>query len=223
MTWPLPDDGAGALTYDGPEPYAALLADKRAAVVGPGIGVSPEREALIGWLATTRPLPLVLDADALNALAAIGAGHERPAADAAPLILTPHPGEMARLCRLATEEVQRDRLATARRAAAAYDAVVVLKGARTVTAAPDGRAWINLSGNPGLASGGTGDVLAGMIGSLLAQGHSPEEAAILGVFLHGHAADRIAARRGPIGLLASDLIEELPPATMALVALGASE
>jgi NAD(P)H-hydrate epimerase len=220
MTWPLPDDGAGAFAYDGPEPYSALLADKRAAVVGPGIGVSPEREALVHWLATTRPLPLVLDADALNGLAAIGAGHDRPA-PAAPLILTPHPGEMARLCRLSTEEVQRDRLATARRTAAAYDAVVVLKGARTVTAAPDGRAWINVSGNPGLATGGTGDVLAGIIGSLLAQGHAPEDAATLGVFLHGHVADRIAARRGMIGLLASDLIEELPPTMMALVALGA--
>jgi NAD(P)H-hydrate epimerase len=217
MTWPLPDDGAGALAYPDPEPYRALLADKRAAVVGPGIGTSPEREALVQWLVTTRALPLVLDADALNCLAALGPGHERPAA-AAPLVLTPHPGEMARLARLSTQEVQGDRLAAARGAAAAYGAIVVLKGARTITAAPDGRAWINLSGNPGLAAGGTGDVLAGIIGSLLAQGHAAEEAAMLGVFLHGYAADRVAARRGMIGMLASDLFEELPAATMELLA-----
>ncbi|MBY0394906.1 MAG: bifunctional ADP-dependent NAD(P)H-hydrate dehydratase/NAD(P)H-hydrate epimerase, partial [Thermoleophilia bacterium] len=114
---------------------------------------------------------------------------------------------------------QQDRLATARRAASAYDAVVVLKGARTITAAPDGRAWINLSGNAGLAAGGTGDVLAGIIGSLLGQGYAPEDAATLGVFLHGFAADRIAARRGMIGMIASDLIEELPPAIQALLAM----
>ena len=221
MTWPLPDDGAGELAYTDPEPYRALLADKRAAVVGPGIGTSPEREALVRWLVTTRMIPLVLDADALNCLAAIGSRHQRPA-QSPPLILTPHPGEMARLCGRSTEEVQRERLAAARGAAVAYEAIVVLKGARTITAAPDGRAWINLSGNPGLAAGGTGDVLAGIIGSLLAQGYEPEEAATLGVFLHGYAADRIAARRGMIGLLASDLIEELPAAMMALIALGAS-
>ena len=217
MTWPLPDDGVAALAFDDPEPYRALLADKRAAVVGPGIGASPEREALVRWLVTTGALPLVLDADALNCLATIGPQRDRPA-NAAPLILTPHPGEMARLSGQTTEEVQHDRLAVTRRVATIYDAVVVLKGARTITAAPDGRAWINLSGNAGLAAGGTGDVLAGIIGGLLAQGYGPEEAAILGVFLHGYAADRIAARRGMIGLIASDLIEELPPAMLALAA-----
>ncbi len=221
MTWPLPDDGAGGLAYGDAAAYRALLADKRAAVVGPGIGIGPEREAFVRWLATTRPLPLVLDADALNCLAALGPKHLRPA-HAAPLVLTPHPGEMARLLDEKTEIVQHDRLAIARRAATAYDAVVILKGARTVIAAPDGRAWINLSGNAGLAAGGTGDVLAGIVGSLLGQGYAPEDAATLGVFLHGFAADRIAERRGMIGLVASDLIEELPPAMLALLALAAS-
>lgn len=218
MTWPLPDDGAGGLAYGDATALHALLKDKRAAVVGPGIGTGTDREALVRELATTRPLPLVLDADALNCLAALGAGHARPE-HAPPLILTPHPGEMARLLAVTTESVQQDRLATARRAASAYDAVVVLKGARTITAAPDGRAWINLSGNAGLAAGGTGDVLAGIIGSLLGQGYAPEDAATLGVFLHGFAADRIAARRGMIGMIASDLIEELPPAIQALLAM----
>ncbi len=101
---------------------------------------------------------------------------------------------------------------------AARDVVVVLKGARTVIADPDGRVAINCSGNPGLGSGGTGDVLAGILGGLLAQGYPAPDAARLGVFLHGHAADRVAARRGMIGLLASDVIEELPAATAALAA-----
>jgi NAD(P)H-hydrate epimerase len=220
MTTPLPDDGAGGLAYEDAHPYQALLADKRAAVIGPGIGTSPAREALVRWLVTTRPLPLVIDADGLNCLAAVGARHERPRI-AAPLVLTPHPGEMARLIGQSTEEIQHDRLAAARSAAAAYDAVVVLKGARTVTAAPDGRAWINLSGNAGLAAGGTGDALTGIIGGLLAQGYPPEEAAALGVFLHGHAADRVAARRGMIGLVASDLIDELPPVMLEILHLAA--
>ena len=94
--------------------------------------------------------------------------------------------------------------------------IVVLKGARTVIAEPDGHVAINCSGNPGLGSGGTGDVLAGMLGGLLAQGYPAADAARLGVFLHGYAADRVAARRGMVGLLASDVIEELPAATAAL-------
>ena len=221
MTWPLPDDGAGALAHGDGQAFEKLLADKRAAVCGPGIGIGPEREALIRWLATTRPLPMVLDADALTCLGKLGPRHERPS-EPAPLVLTPHPGEMSRLIGDDTEAVQRDRLAAARKAAAAYDAIVVLKGARTVTATPDGRVWINLSGNPGLAAGGTGDVLAGMIGALLAQGYAPADAAVLGVFLHGDAADRIAERRGMIGLVASDLIEELPPTMLALLGIAAS-
>jgi NAD(P)H-hydrate epimerase len=216
MTWPLPDDGAGGLAYGDAKALHALLEDKRAAVVGPGIGTGAEREALVRWLATTRPVPLVLDADALNCVAKLGPDHERPA-NPPPLILTPHPGEMSRLTGQPTADIQRDRLASARAAAAAWSAVVVLKGARTIVAAPDGRAWINLSGNAGLAAGGTGDVLAGIIGSLLGQGYPPEDAATLGVFLHGHAADRIAVRRGMIGLVASDLIEELPPAMLEIL------
>jgi NAD(P)H-hydrate epimerase len=112
--------------------------------------------------------------------------------------------------------VQADRIANARRLAAARGVIVVLKGARTVVAEPDGRVAINCSGNPGLGSGGTGDVLSGVIGGLLAQGYPPGDAARLGVFLHGYAADRVAARRGTVGLLASDVIEELPAATAAL-------
>jgi len=217
MTAPLPDDGEGGFAFPAPDAYASLLDGKSALVTGPGIGMSDTRRALVAWLVSHAPVPAVVDADALNCLAAMpeawgGAGHAR--------ILTPHPGEMARLTGLETAAIQADRLGAARRLAAERGAIVVLKGARTIIAEPGGRAAINCSGNPGLGSGGTGDVLAGIIGGLLAQGYPPADAARLGVFLHGHAADRIAARRGMIGLLASDVIEELPAATAELAALA---
>jgi NAD(P)H-hydrate epimerase len=159
-------------------------------------------------------VPLVLDADALNCLARLDRSSQPRST--APRVLTPHPGEMSRLAGLSTADVQADRLGVARRVAHEQGSVVVLKGARTITAEPGGRAWINLSGNPGLAAGGTGDVLAGIIGSLLAQGYPATEAAPLGVFLHGFAADRVAEARGMVGMLASDLIDELPATVRAL-------
>ncbi len=125
-------------------------------------------------------------------------------------VLTPHPGEMARLCRRTVAEVEADRVGVSRDFARRFRVVLVLKGARTVTALPDGRVWINGSGNPGLASGGTGDVLTGLVGGLLAQGLSPAAAAIAGVYLHGRAADRLSERLGQAGMLAGDLLRELP-------------
>ena len=220
MTSALPDDGEGGLAFPSAHAYEGLLAGKQALVTGPGIGVSDARRAAVTWMVEHAPVPAVVDADALNCLAAappVGAW----GAAARPRILTPHPGEMARLTGIGTAEVQADRVGVARRLAAERGVIVVLKGARTVIAEPDGRVAINCSGNPGLGSGGTGDVLAGILGGLLAQGYAPGVAARLGVFLHGYAADRVAARRGTIGLLASDVIEELPAATGALAALVA--
>jgi hydroxyethylthiazole kinase-like uncharacterized protein yjeF len=214
MTWPLDDDGDGGLAFPDPRAYGDLLVGKDAVAIGPGIGVVPQRRALVEWLVTSVQLPLVVDADALNCLAEAPAGAW--GAPQRPRVLTPHPGEMARLVGLTTDTVQSDRLAVTRRLATERQAVVVLKGARTITAEPGGRAWINLSGNPGLASGGSGDALTGIIGSLLAQGHPAAEAARLGVFLHGWAADRVAARRGTVGMLASDVIDEIPAAIAAL-------
>ena len=130
---------------------------------------------------------------------------------AGPTVLTPHPGEMARLLGCDTAAVQGDRLAAARRFAAAERVIVALKGARTVIAAPDGRAAISPTGNPGMASGGMGDVLAGVVGALLGQGLEPFDATALAVFAHGAAADRVAARRGEVGLLAREVLDELPP------------
>ena len=149
----------------------------------------------------------MVDADGLNILAADPTIFEQIDA---PLVLTPHPGEMARLTGKTVPEVQADRIGMARQLAENRGAVVALKGARTVIAAPDGGVFVNPTGNPGMGTGGTGDVLTGIIGGLLAQGVDPLDATLLGVFVHGLAGDRAAEHVGQPGLVASDLIQELP-------------
>ena len=150
----------------------------------------------------------MLDADAINALAdhpglVAVIGHD------APIVLTPHPGEMARLIGGTAEDVQADRVAIARRKAQEWGAVVVLKGARTVVADPDGPAAIIPTGNPGMATGGTGDVLAGLLGALLAGGMRPREAARVAAWVHGRAGDIAASRFGERGMVAGDLAEAI--------------
>jgi NAD(P)H-hydrate epimerase len=179
---------------------AALGAD--ALLVGPGIPRGPATGALILELLARAARPAVLDADALNAL---GADPVALRALPAPVILTPHPGEMARLCGLTVAEVQADRLGLAAAKAEAWGAVVVLKGARTVVAAPGRLPTVITSGNPGLATGGTGDVLAGLTGALLAGRLPAFDAARAAAWVHGAAGDLAAARTGQRGLLASDL------------------
>jgi len=210
MTDPWPDRD-GALRFD-EDCLAAALEDKAAVVVGPGLGVSVAVRRLTTWLLRESPLPMVLDADALNVLA----GRLGPLRRArARVVLTPHPGEMARLAGIAVGAVQADRVGVARSFAEEHCCVLVLKGARTVIAAPDGMVWINPTGNPGMASGGMGDVLAGLIGSLLAQGLDTHEAACAGVFLHGAAGDMVADA-GSVGMIATDVIEHLRPAARIL-------
>jgi len=177
-------------------------------VMGPGLPRGPETAPAIRGLLDRYPIPTVLDADAINALAdhpglvAI-IGHD------APIVLTPHPGEMARLIGGTIEDVQADRVAIARRKAQEWGAVVVLKGARTVVADPDGPAAIIPTGNPGMATGGTGDVLAGLLGALLAGGMRPREAARVGAWVHGRAGDIAASRFGERGMVAGDLAEAI--------------
>jgi NAD(P)H-hydrate epimerase len=157
--------------------------------------------------------PLVLDADGLLAFAdATALLKERTA----PTILTPHPGEAAALLECSPAEINRDRPAAARTLAEKTGAVVLLKGAATVTAEPGGRCAVNASGGPILATGGTGDVLTGLVGGLLAQRVEAFEAGALGAFIHGWAADRLAARVGASGVLAGDLAAEIPAALTAL-------
>ncbi|HEX9137533.1 MAG TPA: NAD(P)H-hydrate dehydratase, partial [Nitrospirota bacterium] len=130
----------------------------------------------------------------------------------APIIMTPHPGELGRLLGVSPGDVQKDRIGIASDFALKYKVIVVLKGAGTVIATPDGRIFVNSTGNPGMATGGTGDVLTGMIGGLLAQGYTASQAACLGVYLHGFAGDLAAKDKGEEGMIAGDLIEKIPDA-----------
>jgi NAD(P)H-hydrate epimerase len=182
----------------------------RRATENAGPGAEKEKEAKAG-----RALPsLVLDADALNLLSEIDGWTERLPHTS---VLTPHPGEMARLRGTTVEEIQQDRAGVARAAAKEWNQVVVLKGAKTVIAAPDGRVQINPAATAALASAGTGDVLAGVIASLLAQGLAPFDAAVAGVWLHGRAGELCAERIGPVGVLASDVAAALPEALRELL------
>jgi NAD(P)H-hydrate epimerase len=187
------DEGAAKEVLDGLDRFRAL-------VVGPGLGRDPATVAAVRRLVAEAPVPLVLDADGLNALDGdIGLLARRPAAT----VVTPHAGEYARL---AGEPVGEDRVAAARRLAERAEAIVVLKGSRTVVADPGGRAAINTTGGPWLATAGTGDVLSGIVGALAARGLPAFRAAAAGAWLHGRAAD-VA---GHAGLVAGDLIDALP-------------
>ncbi len=217
MTEPIADrdghfDGAHA-----PAVLRPLISGKDALVVGPGIGLSDDTRRLIEWLldeGVSAHRPLLIDADGLNALAALGCEAARGAKGA--VVLTPHPGEAARLLGESTAQINADRIGAARRLAERTEAHVLLKGARSVIAAPDGTMYVNSSGNPGMATAGMGDALSGMLGALLGQGMAPLDALALGTFLHGFAADRVAARLGRVGYLTGDVIEELPAALEAL-------
>ncbi|MFO0819017.1 MAG: NAD(P)H-hydrate dehydratase [Pirellulales bacterium] len=201
MTWPLPADARGRLTLAAWEPLQEALADATCVAVGPGLGRSNEIDGLVGQLYRHVARPLVVDADGLNALAS---SSEVWGANQGPRILTPHPGEFRRLFGAAArvrEEQEEQAIEFARRVAA----VVVLKGSRTLVT--DGwRVYRNATGNPGMATGGSGDVLTGLITALVCQGLEPFDAAQLGVYLHGLAGDWAAAEVGQVSLIATDLI-----------------
>jgi len=212
MLFGVADGGLGEWRGTNAKEIAAIASGKQAVVVGPGLGRWAEDSLWLQELWGGVAAPLVLDADALNMVAeAISSGEFASwGPRQGETILTPHPGEMTRLCGLSVPEIERDRLGAARRLAERYGVHVVLKGARTVVASPGGNAWVNTTGNAGMATGGSGDVLAGMIGSLLAQGFAAEKAAAVGVFWHGAAGDLAASNRGSIGsLVAGDIVEAL--------------
>ncbi len=179
---------------------ALAIAKAKAIVVGPGLGATPAARRLVLATLEHATAPVVLDADALNVLAPLRA----PIPGAQPKVLLPHPGEAARLLGVETADVQRDRKAAARELSARSGALVVLKGARTLVV-EGARCFTNTTGNPGMATGGSGDVLAGVTGALLAQGMSPYDAARLAVHVHGKAGDLVARRQSQAGLCASDL------------------
>ncbi len=209
MATPLPEDAPGALGPTALEAVEEHLRAARAALLGPGLGRHPATWELVRRLVPRVGCPLVLDADALNAL---GEVHDRlDRLDGVPPVLTPHPGEMARLTGRSTREIQGARHEIAAAAAREWGAVVLLKGARTVVAAPDGRLSEDPHEVPALASGGTGDVLGGLVAGLIAQGLDPYTAAVTGVYVHAEAGRRLQARLGTAGLLASELLGEIPP------------
>lgn len=213
---PLPETPEGQMAPEAAPELRRALSQAEAGVIGPGLGHTEAVATLLQLLLLTEPAlpcPLVLDADALNSLADTYGWWEHLHS---PAVLTPHPGELARLLHCSIEEVQADRIASARASAKRWDVVVVLKGAYTVVASPDGRSCLSPFANPALASGGTGDVLAGVIGALLAQELPPYEAAVAGVHVHASAGERVREQTGDAGLLASDLLPELPRVIKAL-------
>jgi NAD(P)H-hydrate epimerase len=215
MTEPLGENGAEEISELVPQEWCRLLERKSAVVFGPGIGVNDATRNSLRWLLRNLDMPWVIDADGLNNLAL---DIERLGKSKTPPILTPHPGEMARLIGKSTKAVNQDRIGVARAFALKHRCYLVLKGARSVLATPNGKIYLNPTGNPGMASGGMGDVLAGMLGALLAQRFSPEDAMKLGVYLHGFVGDRVAQEKGEIGLIASDIIDGLPAGMRALSA-----
>ncbi len=209
MTVALPSASTGDLGSGAAEAVLVAAEGKQAVALGPGLGLGVEAVATVRRLAAELALPLVLDADALNAMA--GRLSEL-ASRAAPTVLTPHPGEMGRLLGVSASEIQVDRPAAARRAAELSQAVIVLKGHQTLIADPEGGLYVNPTGNPGMATGGSGDVLTGLVTAFLAQGYEALIASQLAVYLHGLAGDLAAGDGAPEALRAGDLVTTLPRA-----------
>ena len=212
MTVPLDETPAGTVDYAALERVLEMQTDVIA--VGPGLGQDPGTAAFVHALLERTGVPLVIDADGLNAFA--GEPERLAGRDGVEVVITPHPGEMARLMHLTTEALQQGRLAHAREFAAAHRLHVVLKGHRTIVAGPDGRSFVNLTGNPGMATGGTGDLLTGMIAAWVAQLLDAEAACKLSVYLHGAAGDLAESDEGQIALMATDLAARLGDAMQEL-------
>lgn len=219
MTVPLPASRDGQLGQDAHKALLELEGTFNVLAVGPGLGQASATQTEIRRLVQRSKLPVVLDADGLNAFH--GRYRTALAKHAAPLVVTPHPGEAARISGIDTGAIQADRLEAARAIAREADAVCVLKGYRTITADPTGRAFINPTGNAGMASGGMGDLLTGLIAAFVAQGLEPLESAILGTYLHGLAADiAVDEEETQPTLTAGAVAERLPSAFAALRDVG---
>ena len=214
MTEGLDETASGTIDYGAIDRVLDIKADVIA--VGPGLGQAPSTSAFVHALLERAGVPLVLDADALNAF--VGEPERLMGRDGVDVIITPHPGEMARLLNTSIEKVQSDRLKHAREFAAAHKVHVVLKGHRTVIAGPDGRTFVNLTGNAGMATGGTGDLLTGMLAAWFAQLLDAEAACRLAVYLHGTAGDLAEADEGEVALIATDIAARLGDAVLELTA-----
>jgi len=210
MTEPLPETALETLGPDSIERVLEIIKDRKTAVaIGPGISTTNETREFLYEVIRNADLPMVIDADALTLVA----DNPKILNEAkAPIVLTPHPGEMSRLAGITTDEVQADRIGVAMEFAKKYGIYLVLKGARSVIATPHGKVFINTTGNAGMASGGMGDVLTGILGGFLAQRIDPEDACKLGVFLHGLSGDLVAEQNGEAGMIARDIANSLPRA-----------
>ena len=207
MTVPMPETDAKTFASSGLEQLVSFANARSATAIGPGLTTHPDTSILVHALLGRMEKPFVLDADGLNAIS-----EKTTVLDTCKTcpILTPHPGEMARLDKTSVQSVNADRIAAATRFAENHGVILVLKGARTIVAKPDGHVAICPTGNPGMATAGTGDALTGIIVGLLAQQLKPWDAACAGTYLHGLAGDLAAAEFGEAGMLASDLIAQLP-------------
>ncbi|OLB90544.1 MAG: NAD(P)H-hydrate dehydratase [Actinobacteria bacterium 13_2_20CM_2_66_6] len=207
MATPVQEVAPGAVGHAAYDSVLRQLATAEVGIIGPGLGRDSSTWRLVVDLALHAKCPLVIDADGLNALADSQRSRGRLGKTR---VLTPHPGELGRLTGKTADAVNADRAAAARKAAKEWGAIIVLKGAHTVVAHPDGRVSEDPHEVPALASGGTGDVLSGIIGGLIAQGSEPFAAAVTGVYVHAAAGRRISQRLGDSGLLAGDLLPEIP-------------
>ena len=210
MTEPLHETRDGSIALSALRHINKLAEGKTVLAIGPGISRNSETAEFVRSAVKQRTIPIVLDADGLNAFEGRSAELNGKAGS---IVITPHPGEMARLLGDTVAAVQRDRINVARTFAREYELIVVLKGHRTLIAQPDGTVWVNTTGNPGMATGGTGDILTGMVAGLIAQ--NPEriaEAVIAAVHLHGVAGDVARESMGEYSLIATDLVKALPEA-----------
>ena len=210
MTEPLEETDTGSISTGAGVRIEELLKTITVLAIGPGISRDPHTATLVRSLVATQTVPMVIDADGLNAFQ--HHNHELNGKGKI-LVITPHPGEMARLTGLAIPDVQKDRIGVARAFAKEHQVIVVLKGHRTLIAEPDGKVWVNTTGNPGMATGGTGDILTGMAAGLMAQYPVNRLRAVLGaVYLHGLAGDIMREKVGELPLIATDLLRGLPEA-----------
>jgi len=214
ITIPLEDENTGFLTEASIPELLGYMEKMDAVAIGPGLSTKEGVEAVVFSVVENCKVPLVVDADGLNLIAKDLSVLNK---SKVPMVLTPHPGEMARLMGTSIGEVQRNRVNAAKEFSEKWGVITVLKGSRTIVAAPDGRVFINPTGNSGMATGGTGDVLTGIIASFIGQGLSPVDAAVAGVYLHGLCGDRVANTKGEHGLVASDLTGEIPYAIKSLI------
>ncbi len=210
MTFPVEDKRKGHFISSGRARIVDFSKKTDVAAIGPGLSQKAEVKKLVKGLIRDLDVPIVLDADGINCIAGEADILKKARSD---IVITPHPGEMSRLIKKKADKIQKNRKMTADEFSKRYGATVVLKGHRTVVSSPDGKTYINTTGNPGMASGGMGDVLTGMIASLIGQGYSPFEAAKKGVYLHGRAGDLAAKEKGEASLRAQDLLDNIPAVT----------